>query len=129
MIKIAEFKPVCYTNINDMCKEMYDFFNKVAQATIHKRTRHMQSPSPWITPSTSNLIKKLSTQLKLVAKKPYRKNIARKFQNLVTEATEIYRCNYQDQKMSTRDTTVIFKHLKNLNKSPNLPKVLINGRR
>ena len=28
--------------------------------------------------------------------------------------------------MSTRDTSVIFKHLKRLNKSPNLPKALIN---
>ena len=76
-------------------------------------------------------MKKLNTQCKLVANKPtsYRKNIVRKFQNVVTEAAEIDRCNYQEKITSTRDTSVIFKHLKCLNKSPNLPKVLINGGR
>ena len=131
MIKTADFKPVCYTNINNICEEMYDFFDKIAQATIPKRTRHRQSLPPWITPSTSNLMRKLNTQRKLVANKPtsYRKNIVRKFQNLVTEAAEIDRCNYQEKIMSTRDTSVIFERLKSLNKSPNLPKVLINGSR
>ena len=131
MIKIADFKPVCYTNINTMCKEMYDFCDKVAQATIPQSTRHRQSLPPWITPSTSNLRKNLNTQGKLVANKPTscRKNVVRKFQNVVTEAAEIDRCNYQEKIMSTRDTSVIFKHLKCLKKSANLPKVLINGGR
>ena len=121
MIKITDFKAVCYTNINNMCEEIYNFFDKVAQATIPKRTKHRQSLQPWITPSTSNLMKKLNTQRKLVAYKPasYRKNIVRKFQNVVTEAAEKDRCNYQEKKLSTRDTSVIFKHLKSLSKSPN----------
>ena len=114
-----------------MCKEIYDFFNKVAQATISKKTRHRQSLSHWITPSTSNLMKMLNTQRKLVANKPtsYRKNIIRKFQNVVKEAAEIDQCNYQEKIISTRDTNMSFKHLKSLNKSPNLAKVLINGGR
>ena len=133
MIKTADFKPVCYTNINNMCEERYDFFDEVAQLMIPKRTRHRQSLPPWITPSTSNLMKKLDTQRKLVANKPkpasYRKNIVRKFQNIVTEAAEIDRFNYQEKIMSTRDRSVFFKHHKSLNKSANLPKVLINGGR
>ena len=131
MIKIADFNPVCYININNMCKEMYDFFLKVAQATIPKRTRNRRPLPPWITPSTSNLMKKLNTQRKLLANKPtsYRKNIVRNFQNVVTEAAEIDRCNCQEQILSTRDTSVKFKHLKLLNRSPNLPKVLINSGR
>ena len=131
MIKIPDFKPMCYTNINNICEEMYDFFDKVAQATIPKRTRHSQSLPPWITPSTSNLMKKLNTQHKLVASKPtsYRKNIVRKFQNVVTEAAKIVWCNYQEKIMSTRDTTVIFKHLNRLNRSPNFPRVLSIGGR
>ena len=131
MIKIAYFKPVCYTKINNMREEIYDFFDKVTQATIPKRIRHRQSLPPWITPSASNLMKKLNTQRKLVANKPmsYRKNIVRKFQNVVTEAAEKDWCNYQEPIMSTRDTSVIFKHLKSPNNSPNLPKVLINSGR
>ena len=125
MIKIADFKPVCYTNINNMCEEMYDFFDRVAQATIPKRTRHRQSLPPCITPSTSNLMMKLNTQRILVANKPtsYRKIIVKKYQNVVTEAAELDRCNYQEKVMSTRDISVIFKHLKSLNKSPNFQKI------
>ena len=127
-IKIADFKPVCYSNINHMCDEMYDFFDKVAQATILKRTRHRQSLPPWIEPSAFNLTKKLHTMRKLVANKrtSFWKIIARNFRNVVTEAAKIDRCNYQEKIMSTRDSSVIFKHLKSLNKPPNLPKVLIN---
>ena len=129
MITIAAFKPVYYTNINNMCEEMYFFFNKVAQATIPKRTRHRQSLQPGIPPSTSNLMKKLNNQSKFVANKPtsYRKNIGRKFKNVVTEAAEIDRCSYQENIICTRDPSVIFRHLRSLNKSPNIPKVLIYG--
>ena len=79
IIRIGDFKPVCYTNINNMCEEMSEFFDKVAQATIPKNKGHRQSLPPWITPSTPNLMKKLNIQRKLVAKKPmsYRKNIVR----------------------------------------------------
>ena len=131
MIKIADFKPECYTNINNMCEEMYDLFDKVSQATIPKRTRHRPSLPAWITSGSSNLMKNLNTQRKLVANKPtsYRKNIVRKIQNFVTEAAEIDCCNYQEKIMSTRHTSVIFKHLKSFNKSSNLPKVLINSGR
>ena len=131
MIKTADFKPVCYTNINIMCGEMYDFFDKVAQATIPKSTRQRQSLPPWITPSTSNLMKKLNTQRKLEANKPtsYRKNIVGKFRNIVTEALKIDRCNYEEKVMKTRDSSLIFKHLKNFSKSLNLAKYLINCRR
>ena len=112
-------------------EEKYDFFDKVAQATIPKSTRHRQSLTPWIAQSTTSLMEKLNTQRKLVAKKPtsYRKNIVKINQNVLTEATEIDRCNYQEKIMSIRDTSVIFKHLKSFNKSPNLPKVLIDGGR
>ena len=47
----------------------------------------------------------------------------------MTEAAEIDLCNYQEKKMSTRGTSMTIKHLKRLNKSPNLPKILINGGR
>ena len=45
-----------------------------------------------------------------------------KMQNIVTEAAETDRVNCQEKVMSTRNTNVIFKHLKSLKKSPSLPK-------
>ena len=70
MIKYADFKPVCYTNINNMCEDMYDFFDNVAQAMIPKTTRRRQSLPPCISPSTSDLMKRLNNKRKLVANKP-----------------------------------------------------------
>ena len=50
-----------------------------------------------------------------------------KLENLVTESAEKDRKVYQENLLSTRNTDVIFKHLKSLNKSPTLPKQIVSG--
>ena len=69
------------------------------------------------------------TQKKLLVKKPtsYQKAAVMKLENLVTESAEADRKDYQENLMSTRNTDVIFKHLKSLNKSPSLPKQIVRG--
>ena len=59
----------------------------------------------------------------------YRKIQVAKLQKNVTEAAEMNKMIYQEKTMSTRDTNVIFKHLKRLNKSVILPKVMVKGRK
>ena len=48
-----------------------------------------------------------------------------KLQNNVIEVTKIDKTNYTEKAISSRDTRVMFKHLKSLNKSLRLPKVMI----
>ena len=47
-----------------------------------------------------------------------------KMENLLLELAEEDRCNYQQKLVTTRNTTVIFKHLKSLRKTLILPKTL-----
>ena len=48
---------------------------------------------------------------------------------MLLELAEEDRCQYQQKLVTTRDTTVIFKHIKNLRKTVTLPKkTLSRGR-
>ena len=130
LLEQIDFVPKCYSDINQMC-EMHDFLARIVEAHIPRRTRHRQSILPWITFSTSNLLNKLRTQKRLLLMKPatYRKMQVAKLRNNVIEAAEIDRTTYREKTMSTRDTNVIFKHLKSLNKSLRVPKVMVKDGR
>ena len=121
------FEPVCHTNINKMHEEYTQYLDEIIKSFVPLRTRHRQSLPPWITSSTSNLIKKLQTKRQSCILKPtnYRRQQVKLFENLVTESSEVDRKNYQEELFRTRNTNVIFKHLKNLNKHTSLPKLLI----
>ena len=95
------------------------------QKHIPQRTKHRKQLPPWIMPSTSNLMKKLKTQRELLNKKPtnYRKLKVTKLENLVTELCENDRVAYQEL-LATRDTNLLFKHVKSLSKSATIPKVM-----
>ena len=123
------FPPICHTNVNTMCEELYQYVDKVVETYVPRRTRHRQGLPPWISAFTSNLMKKLKTQKRLLERKPtsYRKAAVMKLENLVTESAEADRKDYQEYLMSTRNTDVIFKHLKSVNKSPILPKQIVSG--
>ena len=95
------------------------------QKHIPQRTKHRKQLPPWIMPSTSNLTKKLKTQRELLNKKPtnYRKLKVTKLENLVTELCENDRVAYQEL-LATRDTNLLFKHVKSLSKSATIQKVM-----
>ena len=102
----------------------------MAETYVSRRTRHRQSFFPWISAFTSNLIKKkLRTQERLPERKPtsYRKAAVVKLECLVSESAEADKKDYQENLMFTRNTDVIFKHLKSLKKSPSLPKQIVSG--
>ena len=124
-LKQNPFQLIFHTNVNKMCEEFYQYVDKVAETYLPRRTRHRQSLPPWISAFTSNLRKKLKTQKRLLERKPtsYRKAAVMKLENLLTESAEADRKDYQE----TRNTDVIFKHLKSLNKSHTLPKQIVSG--
>ena len=123
------FQRICHTNVNTTCEEFCQYVDKVVETYLPRRTRHRQSRPPWISAFTSNLMKKLKTQKKILERKPtsYRKAAVMKLENLVTESTEADRKNYQENLMSTGNTDVIFKHLNSLNKSPIFQKQIVSG--
>ena len=48
----------CYSNIDVMVDEWYSWLLDLIQKSVPIRTKHQQSLPPWISPSTSNLMKK-----------------------------------------------------------------------
>ena len=122
------FQSICYTNINKMREEFTRYLDGIFDLYVPKRTRHRKSLPPWISCGTSNLINKLKTQKRLLENKPtsYRKQLVLKLEIQVTDSAEEDRVVYQENLLGSRNTDRIFKHLKSLNKSACLPKVLMN---
>ena len=111
-----------------MSEELYQYLDQMLEVYVPRRTRHRKCLAPWITSHTSNLLKQLKTEKALIGSKPtsYRKQQVHKLENLVTNFSEQDWKEYQENLLSTRNTDAIFKHLKCLNKSPSLPKIMIN---
>ena len=127
ILSTEPFKPVCFTNINNMCEEFYQYMDQIFEVHVPKRTRHGQSLPPWISSFTSYNMKRLQTQKLLLSEKPtsYRKQEVLNLENQLIESSELDRIEYQEKIMRARNTGTIFKHLKSLKKSPSLPKLLI----
>ena len=122
------FQSICYNNINKMSEKFTRYLDGIFDLKLSKRTRHRQSLPPWISCGTSNLINKLKTKKPLLENEPtsYRKQLVLKRENQVTDAAEEDRVVYQENLLGSRNTGRTFKHLKSLNKSACLPKVLMN---
>ena len=119
----SPFFPTCFSNIDNTCLELYQHFDRAIDMFIPTRTRHRQNLPPWITSESSNLLKKMQTQKRLLAAKPtsYRRNKIVELENLVSKSCEEDRVHYQEKLFNTRDTGRIFKHLKCLKKTASLP--------
>ena len=103
-LKDSPFQLFCHTNVNTMCEEFYQYVDKVVETYVPRRTRQRQILPPLISAFTSNLMKKLKTQKKLLERKPttYRKAAVMKLENLVSESSEADKKDYQEILMSFR---------------------------
>ena len=126
-LKANPFEPICYTDINNMCEEYYQYIDKALEIFVPRRTRHRQSLPPWISSFTSHLMKKLKTQKQQLQRKPtsYRQQQVARLEDLLIRSSEQDRIDYQEQLFETRKTDTIFKHLKSLNKTSRLPNLVI----
>ena len=126
--KLSEpFSPVCHTNINRMCEELYDYLENLVSQHVPRRTRRRQSLPPLVTSSTPNIMNKLRTQTRIYKLKPTSccRNLILSLEKMVKEAVEEDRLNYQEKVISTRNTHLIFKHFKSLKKSETPAKTMI----
>ena len=122
------FQSICYTNINKMSQEFTRYLDGIFDLYVPNRSRHRQSLPTWISCGASNFFNKLKTQKRLLENKPtsYRKQLVLKLEIQVTDSAEEDRVVYQENLLGSRNTDRIFEHLKSLNKSACLPKVLMN---
>ena len=59
----------CFSKVNNMCLEFYEYVDKLLLEFLPQRIFHRQSLQPWITPETSNLMKRLHTKKQLLKQK------------------------------------------------------------
>ena len=121
------FEATCFTNIDRMVEEFYDYINSLIEKHCPRHTQHRQLVPPWFSRETSHTVKMLSTARRAQRKKPNSLVLSEKvlrLENMLLELLEKDRCQYQQKLVTTRDTTVIFKHLKSLRKRVTLPKIL-----
>ena len=127
-LAVNPFQPICQTNTNKMLEELYQYLDQLIEVHVPRRTWHRHGLEPWITSHTSNLLKQLKTEIAFLERKPtsYWKQQVHKLETPVTNLSDQVRKEYQEKLLSTRNTVALFKHLKRLNKSPSLPKVVIS---
>ena len=98
-----------------MVEEFYDYIKSLIEKHCPKRTQHRQIVPPWFSRETFHTMKMLSTARRAQRKKPNSLVLSEKvlrLENMLLELAEEDRCQYQQKPGTTRDTTVIFKHLK-----------------
>ena len=113
------FLPKCYSNIDKMLDEWYDWVNKKLVKHCPKRTQHRYSLPPWVSQESSNLMKKLNTAEKLLEKDHCNEAWKRKFDLIKTKLngnlSEDKTC-YENKIFLNRDTKELFGYLKILGK-------------
>ena len=106
MIGKDPFKGICWSNPNVLTNQWYDWIREKIDLAVPKRTKHRASLAPWITPSTSNLLKKLGT-----AKNKY-PALHKRVQNLTEicdQAVSDDLIAYEEKLSTTRSTDQMFK--------------------
>ena len=120
------FNPRCFTNVDIAKKEWYTYINDIIAKFVPLRTSHRQSLPPWITSTTSHLMKKVTTQKSKLTKN-YSKYCASTLKEMEQELTiciENDRCEYFNKLCETRDTQRIFKFFKIFKADSCLPQFL-----
>ena len=64
------FAATCFTNIDRMVEEFYDYIKSLIEKHCPKRTQHRQLVPPWFSRETSHTMKMLSTARRAQRKKP-----------------------------------------------------------
>ena len=59
----------CYSNVNVLVDTWYKWLSRSISAFIPKITKHRKTLSPWVSPETSNLLKRKATMEKLQLRK------------------------------------------------------------
>ena len=113
------FEPVCYTNADIATANWYKYINDIIHQFVPRRTYHRQSLPPWVSSSTSHLMKILQTKRKQYKENPsdFRRNNMQQTERKLTIALESDRSSYLEKLSHTRDTHTLFKFFKNLNQS------------
>ena len=60
-IKDKLFIPYCYSNVNELLRQWYAWLWDKIKNNVRKVTSHRSTLPPWVTPSTSHMLKRVQT--------------------------------------------------------------------
>ena len=117
---INTFSPYCWSNVTKIVELWYEWIHSFMPKFIPRRTQHRQNLPPWITPETSNSMKRLSTLRK--QKGSQCASVISMNEKLQT-AVENNRSEYEQHLSNSLDTKTLFKYYRKLRNSE-LPSVV-----
>ena len=93
---------------------------------MKKQTKHRMNLAPWITPETSNIIKRLNTASKKVAfKNTHTNNLnLERLKNLVDHLSELDQKNFEESTFKGRNFSKLQKYFKSIRKNSSTPKTM-----
>ena len=123
------FEPVCFTNADIATANWYKYINDIIHQFVPRRTYHRQSLPPWVSSSTSHLMKILQTKRKQYEENPsdFRRNNTQQTERKLTIALECDRSSYLEKLSHTTDTHKLFKFFKNFKPECSMPSKICHG--
>ena len=104
------FHGFCWSNINVLLEQWYDWVRPIIFENVPKRTMHRSQLSPWIKPPTSNAIKRLETARRNNANNM--KKIAM-LEGIAETLIEEDKAEYESNLAASRSTEKLFKYYRN----------------
>ena len=114
------FDTYCWSNPNVIVEHWYKWLLDLLSSTIPKRTKHRTSFSPWISQSTSHMIKCLNT-----ARKKHNESHTKVvlLKSKTDQLIEIDKVSYEESMAAKRSTGKLFKYFRAFQKSV-LPSIM-----
>ena len=114
------FQGICWSNVTVLLEQWYKWVNEHLGQVFPVRTKHRMSLPPWITPETSNMIKRLNTaKKKFPSESPKLKFMSEN----CDKAVEDDKSQYETLLSNGRSTSALFKYFRSFTKGT-LPSVM-----
>ena len=123
-LRLKLFNPICYSNCDRMLTEWYLWLFEAITKFTPRRSKLRSNLPPWITPATSQLMKKLDNlqrkQNSLANNASLRLKIETS-RNSLAKAVDLDQKNYESKFFNSRNSQAIYKYFKSLRKRPSVP--------
>ena len=119
------FVPKCYSNCDKNIEEFYSWIYQLIEQVTPVGTLHRSSLAPWVSSSTSHLIKNLNTVVKLLKIKPCNTLLIKKCSLQATLFDELCKdlCEYQQTIFATKNSSKMFRHFRQLKREEISPRI------
>ena len=115
------FQPYCYSNVDELLKQWYEWLWKKIKKLIPRITKHRSQLPPWISNVTSNLMNKLKTRKKRKSVTLSKLIKLKRLEKPIKFESEKDLAEYEKSIFEGRTFSKIQKYLKCVRKTPSIP--------